>query len=155
VLWCGVLQRSGLASSEFVMWRHAGVVRWFCVCVGRFMYSVHCNTPHHNTRAHYFAYLSRYGHLKAEVTNCTPDDGHVWCPKHVEAIKLHILSHLVGSLPFTNSRLFTPFNPMSSQLLLFAAAHVLYIVTVVIMGYHCTGCFIMYSGITKIQIGKP
>jgi hypothetical protein len=43
---------------------------------------------------------SRYGHLKAEVTNCTPDDGHIWCPKHVEAIKLHILSHLVGSLPF-------------------------------------------------------
>jgi hypothetical protein len=38
--------------------------------------------------------------LKAEVINCTRDDGHVWCPKLVEAIKLHILSHLVGSLPF-------------------------------------------------------
>jgi hypothetical protein len=36
-------------------------------------------------------------------TNCTPDDGHVWSPKNVEAIKLHILSHLVGSLPFTMS----------------------------------------------------
>jgi hypothetical protein len=24
-----------------------------------------------------------------------------WCPKHVEAIKLHISSHLVGSLPFS------------------------------------------------------
>jgi hypothetical protein len=43
--------------------------------------------PQLNTRAHYFAYLSRYGHLKAEVINCTPDEGHVWCPKHVEAIK--------------------------------------------------------------------
>jgi hypothetical protein len=43
------------------------------------------------------------GHLKAEVTNRDPDDGHVWCPKHAEAIKLHILSHLVGSLPFTIS----------------------------------------------------
>jgi hypothetical protein len=56
---------------------------------------------HSNTRAHYFAYLSRYGHLNAEVTNLTPDDGHVWCPKHVEVIKLHILSHLSGSLHFT------------------------------------------------------
>jgi hypothetical protein len=42
-------------------------------------------------------------HLKAKVTNCTPDDGRVWCPKHVEAIKLRILSRLVGSLPFTMS----------------------------------------------------
>jgi hypothetical protein len=40
---------------------------------------------------------------KAQLTNSTPDDGHVWCPKHVEAIKLHILSHLVGSLHFTVS----------------------------------------------------
>jgi hypothetical protein len=46
---------------------------------------------------------SRYGHLKAEVTSCTPDDGHVWCPKHFGTIKLHILSHVVGSLPFTMS----------------------------------------------------
>jgi hypothetical protein len=61
----------------------------------------HCSTPHHNTTAHYFAYLSRYDHLKAEFTNCTSDDGHVWCPKHIEAIKLHILSHLIGSLPFS------------------------------------------------------
>jgi hypothetical protein len=37
---------------------------------------------------------------KAEVTICTSDDGRIWCPKNVEAIKLHILSHLVGSLPF-------------------------------------------------------
>jgi hypothetical protein len=44
--------------------------------------------------------ISRYGHPKVEVTNCTPDDGNIWCPKHVEAIKLHILSHLVSSLPF-------------------------------------------------------
>jgi hypothetical protein len=71
VLWCGVLQCGGLASSEFVCdvtarGRGSLVV---CVCVyrGRFMYSVHCDTPHHNTRAHYFAYLSRYGQLKAEV----------------------------------------------------------------------------------------
>jgi hypothetical protein len=64
---------------------------------------LHCNTPHLNTRAHYFAYLSRYGRIKEEVTNCTPDDGHVLCPKHVDAIKLHILLHLVGSLPFTMS----------------------------------------------------
>jgi hypothetical protein len=47
-----------------------------------------CNTPHRNTRAHYFEYLSRYDHLKAGVINCTPDDGHIWCPKHVEKIKL-------------------------------------------------------------------
>jgi hypothetical protein len=42
-----------------------------------------------------------YGHLKAEVTNCTPEDAYVWCPTHVEAMKLNILSHLDGSLPFT------------------------------------------------------
>jgi hypothetical protein len=59
VLWCRVLQFGGLGSSEFVI----------------------------DMTAFRRAYLSRYGHLKAEVTNCTPDDGHVWCPKHVEVIK--------------------------------------------------------------------
>jgi hypothetical protein len=30
-----------------------------------------------------------------------------WCPKHVEAIKLHTLSHLVGSLPSLWSAYYT------------------------------------------------
>jgi hypothetical protein len=41
--------------------------------------------------------FSRYGHLKAEVINYTPDNGHIgaW----------NMLRHLVGSLPFTMSTL--------------------------------------------------
>jgi hypothetical protein len=38
------------------------------------------------------------------------DDGHIWWPKHVEAIKLRILSHLVGSLPFTVSTMHDHMN---------------------------------------------
>jgi hypothetical protein len=37
----------------------------------------------------------------SEDVALSSDDAHVWCTKHVEAIKLHGLSPLVGSLPFT------------------------------------------------------
>jgi hypothetical protein len=66
------VQCGGLVSREFVsdvMARGRGSLTSSLLAK-----PLHCNTLHHNTRAHYFAYLSTYGHLTAEVTNCTPDD---------------------------------------------------------------------------------
>jgi hypothetical protein len=79
------------------------------------LYTLNQHTTTHCTITSEFTTLnifSRYGQLKAEVTNCTPDDGHVWCPKHVEAIKLHILFHLVGSLPFNFHSFYRPRRPV-------------------------------------------
>jgi hypothetical protein len=62
---------------------------------------LHCNITLGLTILHIF---SRYDHLKAEVIYLLYSWGWAyWCPKHVQAIKLHTLSHLFGSLPFTMS----------------------------------------------------
>jgi hypothetical protein len=66
-------------------------------------------SPNHHTATHCTIKLgltilhifSSYGHLKAEAIYLLFSWWWAyWCPKHVEAIKLHTLSHLVGSLPY-------------------------------------------------------